>query len=626
MADCTVWFGFDFDGTVSRIRFSPQCVSPSSASASMTKVPQAFHLFLLCTALALSSSLVAASPADRRYNVGDPIPLFVNKVGPLNNPSQTYEYYDLPFCRPDPIIRKKESLGEVLNGDRLSNTLYQLKFREPKIGETLCQKKLTIDEVAKFKQAIIDEFYFQMYLDDLPFWGFIGRVEEESWAVGGKGPKYYLFKHVQFDVLYNGNQVIEINAFGDPNLSVDITESVDVDVKFTYSVIWNTTSTHFENRMDRYSRTSLLPIYQKVHWFSFVNSIVIIFLLMGLLSVLYMRHLKSDLKRFSTVNHEDDKEVGWKYIHGDAFQQPPNSPLFFAVLGTGTQLLILVCILLFLACIGTLYPYNRGRLLNLLVLLYTLSSILAGYSASSFCAQFTKDGWEKSVILSGLLYTGPVFVTASILNVIALSYGATAALPFGSIVVILILFVFLVIPLLALGGLIGYQFRSEFQVPSTTKRHPREIQWLAWYRRTPCQMFIGGLVPFAAAVLQLHQLYASIWGYKIYTLPGILLVTFITVILITALVNIGLTCLQISVEDHEWWWRSVLSGGSTAIFMFLYSIYFYVRSSMSGLMQLSFFIGYNACMCYAFFLIFGAISFRASLLFVRHIDHAVKRE
>ncbi|XP_054815803.1 transmembrane 9 superfamily member 5 isoform X2 [Prosopis cineraria] len=532
----------------------------------------------------------------------------------------------VPLTIPDPIIRKKESLGEVLNGDRLSNTLYQLKFREHKIGETLCQKKLTIDEVAKFKQAIIDEFYFQMYLDDLPFWGFMGRVEEESWTVGGKGPKYYLFKHVQFDVLYNGNKVVEINAFGDPSLAVDITENVGVDVKFTYSVIWNATSIHFENRMDRYSRTSLLPIYQKVHWFSFVNSIVIIFLLMGLLTVLYMRHLKSALKRSSTVNHEDDIEVGWKYIHGDAFQQPPNSPLFFAVLGTGTQLLILVCVLLFLACIGTLYPYNRGRLLNYLVLLYVLSSILAGYSASYFYAQFAQNGWEKSVFLSGILYTGPVFVTASILNIIALSYGATNALPFGAIVVILISFIFLVIPLLALGGVIGYRFRSEFKVPYTTKRHPREIQWRAWYRRTPCQMFIGGLIPFCAVVLQLHQLYASMWGYKIYTLPGMLFVTFITVIVITALVSIGLTYIQISVEDHGWWWRSVLCGGSTAIFMFLYSIYFCMRSSMSGLMQLSFFIGYNACMCYAFFLILGVISFRASLLFVCHIDHAVKRE
>lgn len=169
-----------------------------------------------------------------------------------------------------------------------------MKFREHKIGETLCQKKLTTDDVAQFKQAIVNEFYYQMYFDDLPFWGFIGKVEEKS---DNKGSQYYLFKHVQFDVLYNGNRVIEIHAFGDPNHVVDITENVNIDVKFTYSVIWNTTTTHFESRMDRYSRTSLLPIYQKVHWFSFVNSIVIILLLMGWLTLIYMRHLKSDLRK-----------------------------------------------------------------------------------------------------------------------------------------------------------------------------------------------------------------------------------------------------------------------------------------------------------------------------------------
>lgn len=197
----------------------------------------------------------------------------------------------------DPIVRNKESLGEVLNGDRLGNALYEFKFREDKIGETLCQKKLTIDQVESFKEAINRDFYFQFYLDDLPFWGFIGKIEEDNWTPGGGGPNYYLFSHVQFDVLYNGNRVIEVNAFGDPNRAVDITKDVDIDVKFTYSVLWNATELQFENRMDRYSRASLTPVYRQVHWFSLINSIVIILLLIGLLALLYMRHLKSDLKR-----------------------------------------------------------------------------------------------------------------------------------------------------------------------------------------------------------------------------------------------------------------------------------------------------------------------------------------
>jgi transmembrane 9 superfamily protein 1 len=196
----------------------------------------------------------------------------------------------------DPVIWKKESFGEVLNGDRLTNALYELKFREEKTRETLCQKKLKVAEVSKFRDAVHDDFYFQMYYDDLPLWGFIGKLEESE-VFGEKGPKYNLFKHVQFDALYNGDRVVEIRAFSDPNHAVDITEDVEIDVTYTYSVNWNESSAKFENRMDKYTRASLVPIHRKIHWFSFINSIVIIVLLMGLLALLFMRRLKNDMKK-----------------------------------------------------------------------------------------------------------------------------------------------------------------------------------------------------------------------------------------------------------------------------------------------------------------------------------------
>ncbi|KAB2028216.1 hypothetical protein ES319_D05G083900v1 [Gossypium barbadense] len=589
---------------------------------------EALKLSLIIISLLLTSlRSIASSPDNHRYNVGDHVPLFVNKVGPLNNPSETYQYYELPFCGPDPVVQKKESLGEVLSGDRLTSALYKLNFRENKVAETLCHKKLEGDDVAKFRDAVINDFYFQMYYDDLPFWGFVGKIEEDSWTLEKKSLKYFLFKHVQFDVLYNGNQIIEVHAIGDPNQVVDITEDVGVDVQFTYSVVWNTTSAAFDTRMDRYSRASSLPIHLKIHWFSFINSVITIMLLIGLLTLLFMRRLRNDLRtRFSTGDEEDDKEVGWKYIHGDVFRYPRNKSLFCAVMGVGTQLLTLVCSLFVLVCLGILYPYNRGTLCTALVILYSLTSGVAGYTTASFHCQFAETGWERSVLLAGIMYAGPLFVIGSILNVVAVSYGATVALPFGTIMVIILLYAFLTIPLLVLGGVIGYLFRSEFQSPCATKRYPREIPPLPWYRDTPCQMFLGGFLPFSAIVLELQHLYASLWGYRILTLPSILFIMFIILILITAILSVGLTYIQLSVEDHQWWWRSVFCGGSTAIFMFAYCIYFYTRSSMSGLLQFSFVFGYNACMCYAFFLMLGTVGFRSSLMFVRYIYRAVKSE
>ncbi|XP_022732281.1 transmembrane 9 superfamily member 5-like [Durio zibethinus] len=606
----------------------PGCLGSLQSPALERRWKSEMEAVKISLILLLLSNLrsIASSPDNHRYNVGDQVPLFVNKVGPLNNPSETYQYYELPFCRPDPVVQKMESLGEVLMGDRLTSALYKLKFGEDKIVETLCHKKLERDDVTKFRDAVINDFYFQMYYDDLPFWGFVGKIEEDSWTFEEKAPKYFLFKHVQFDLLYNGNQVIEVRAFGDPDQVVDITEDVGIDVKFTYSVIWNTTSAAFETRMDRYSRASSLPIHQQIHWFSFINSIIIIMLLMGLLTLLFMRRLKNDLRTCSAGDDEEDKEVGWKYIHGDVFRYPQNKSLFCAVIGTGTQLLTLVCCLFVLVCLGVLYPYNRGALCTALVILYSLTSVVAGYTTASFHCQFAEAGWERSVLLAGIMYAGPLFVIGSILNVVAISYGATAALPFGTIMAIILIYAFLTIPLLALGGVIGYLFRSEFHAPCSTTRYPREIPPLAWYRKTPCQMFLGGFLSFSAIVLELQHLYASLWGYKIFTLPSILFVMFIILILLTAILSVGLTYIQLSVEDHEWWWRSVLCGGSIAIFMFAYSIYFYTRSRMSGLLQLSFVVGYNACICYAFFLMLGTIGFHASLMFVRYIYRAVKSE
>ncbi|XP_057808041.1 transmembrane 9 superfamily member 5-like isoform X1 [Salvia miltiorrhiza] len=560
------------------------------------------------------------------YNAGDRVPLFVNKIGPLHNPSETYEYYKLAFCRPDQVIEKKESFGEVLGGDRLANALYDLRFALNKTRDAVCQKKLTKGDIAKFRDAIANDFYYQMYYDDRPLWAYIGKIEDESWKVDGKEKKFLLFTHVHFDALYNGNQVIEINAFSEPSHLVDVTEDVDVEVEFTYSISWKRTSMPYKNRMGKYARASLLHILQQSHWFSFVNSIIIVILLIGLLTLLLLQHLKNDLRKWSIGDEDEEKEVGWKYIHGDVFRCPTNLPLFSAVLGCGAQLLTMICILFILAFLGVFQPYSRGSLSSYVFISYILTSAIAGYRSASFCSHYAETGWEKSLLLAGILFLGPLLFTSFMLNILAASFGVTAALPLGTICVIVLVYILVSVPLFVLGGLFGHRYKSASPSSPVTNKCPREIPPLAWYRQTPAQMFFAGLLPFSAIALELHHLYATIWGYKVYSSPGVLFFMFLVLILITITLSVGLTYFQLAVEDHEWWWRSVMRGGSTAIFMFCYCIYFYLQSNMSGLLQTAFFFGYNACICYAFFLMLGAVSLQASLLFIRRIYHAIKSE
>jgi hypothetical protein len=131
-----------------------------------------------------------------------------------------------------------------------------------------------------------------MYYDDLPIWGFIGKVDKE-----GKDPsdyRYYLYKHIHFDIFYNKDRVIEINVRTDQNALVDVTEDNEVDAEFYYTVKWKETNTPFEKRMDKYSQSSSLPHHLEIHWFSIINSCVTVLLLTGFLATILMRVLKND--------------------------------------------------------------------------------------------------------------------------------------------------------------------------------------------------------------------------------------------------------------------------------------------------------------------------------------------
>ena len=56
------------------------------------------------------------------------------QVGPYTNPSETYPFYSLPFCRPESVERESQELGDVLAGDRRVNTLYKIQFKGERVG------------------------------------------------------------------------------------------------------------------------------------------------------------------------------------------------------------------------------------------------------------------------------------------------------------------------------------------------------------------------------------------------------------------------------------------------------------------------------------------------------------
>ena len=88
-------------------------------------------------------------------------------------------------------------------------------------------------------------------------------------------------------------------------------------------------------------------------------------------------------------------------------------------------------------------------------------------------------------------------------------------------------------------------------------------------------MLVAGFLPFSAIYIELHYIFASIYGHHTFTLYGILLIAFCMLILVCACVTIGFTYFQLSYEDYRWWWHSLLSGASTGLFMYAYAAFFF---------------------------------------------------
>ncbi|EPS73381.1 hypothetical protein M569_01372, partial [Genlisea aurea] len=577
------------------------------------------------------AAIALGSDHNHVYKAGDLVPLYANKVGPFRNPSETYRYYYLPFCSPGDIEEKKEALGEVLNGDRLVSAPYKLHFKQDVETKTVCKKKLTMKEGALFRYAISKSYTFEMYFDDLPIWGFVGKIEGEGKTVPSEF-RYYLFNHLHFDILYHDDRVIEVNARVNSDAAMDITQDMEMEIEFTYSAKWNQTSTTFDKRMEKYSRTASLPHRLEIRWFSIMNSCAIALLLTGFLSSILMRVLRNDFIRYTHHDDElaedrDESETGWKYIHSDVFRYPRFKSLLAAAIGSGTQLFTLMVFIFILSLVGVFYPYNRGALFTALILIYALTSGVAGYTSASFYRQLEGEFWIRNLLLTGGLFSGPLFIMFCYLNSVAIAYNSTAALPFGTIMLIFLIWALVTLPLLGLGGVAGKNSSREFQAPCRTSKNPRDIPDLAFYQGALPQMAMAGFLPFCAIYVELHYVFASVWGHSIYTISSILFIVFIILIIVTAFVTVSLTYFQLVAEDYHWWWRAFLYGGSTGAFIYVYCFYYYHSlSNMSGFMQASFFFGYMSAICYGFFLMLGMVGFRAALVFVRHIYRAIKCE
>mmetsp|Transcript_6789 Transcript_6789/g.14203 ORF Transcript_6789/g.14203 Transcript_6789/m.14203 type:complete len:711 (-) Transcript_6789:250-2382(-) len=425
---------------------------------------------LLLLASVVASLVGTASGAGHRYKKGDKVELWVNKVGPYANPQEAYEYYSLPYCAPETEHHpskgtsvfnslKSYGLGERLGGHELRHTGHDITFAPETAGEAVVEEcttePLTYAQADKFATAARDQWFYQMYLDDLPIWGMVGELlpagaaeltkdiarkaaagnDQESdldhldraieEAAATDVPLLpYVYTERTLTIDYNGDRVVKVDLTSDPASLQQV--KAGHRIKFRMFIKWEKTNAEFHSRFDRYLDHAFFK--HQIHWFSIFNSFMMVLFLAGLVALILLRTLRKDYARYALAQDLDvegggdayghgsddegkpltaDKhaeESGWKQVHGDVFRAPAYLPLFASLIGTGWQLVALTLGVVLFAVAGPLHGEvheERGEILHAGVWIYALSSVVAGYASGSYFKSYQTTTLRRGAADSG---------------------------------------------------------------------------------------------------------------------------------------------------------------------------------------------------------------------------------
>lgn len=412
--------------------------------------PTCLDKLLICglaSYLTTTSAYYLPGMSPMQYNQGDNVELKVNKLTSVKT-QLPYRYYTLPYCKPPSITESVENLGEILMGDLIENSAYEIQMLTPQECKVLCKVQLTKEHKDKFKSMIDDEYLVNWMVDNLPaatrFVRAGGDGGEFTYMDGfpvgvEQAGRYFIHNHVKLDVKYHkqpdefeGYRVVGFEvephsmiqatranpgaSEGDAAFTAMCREGVaspafDLDqhneIVFTYDIMWTESPIRWSTRWDTYLKMA----GGQIHWFAILNSVVIVLFLSGMVAMILLRTLHRDIAKYNELAtaEEQAEETGWKLVHGDIFRKPPQFTLLAVSVGSGMQILGMSVVTLIFALFGFLSPAHRGGLLQSMMLLFTFMGMLAGYTASRFCKLFDGDDWKVTTLLTACFYPGLFF-------------------------------------------------------------------------------------------------------------------------------------------------------------------------------------------------------------------------
>lgn len=459
------------------------------------------------------------------------------------------------------------------------------------------------------------------------------------------------------------------SSYYPPESEQDVDDGATLDIPYSYSVYWRE-----DDKIEWSHRWDLYFVNQeegsRIHWLAIINSLIISGLLSAIVAMILARTIRTDIKTYKDASAEEGKlktkrrsrpgsgtrtprsgeksgaglldqvgdtendadvssdeealedVTGWKLLHGDVFRAPAYGYLLAPLIGSGMQLVFMAFGLLFLSSLGILNPSFRGGFISVGIGLFVFAGLFSGYFSGRVYKTFGGLNWRKNTLITALLFPGLLFALIFILNLFVWAQASSTALPFGTLIALIMLWLCIQLPLVYAGSWFGYVRTGAWEHPTKTTTIPRQIPIQAWYIRSPQSILLAGLIPFAVIFIELLFVFQSMWQDKsgYYYVFGFLSVVSIILMLTIAEVTVVTIYIKLCSEDYNWWWHSFAVGGSSALWVFMYCVYYYfMRLHIEGFVSSLLFFSYSFMACVVYGLLCGTVGFLTAYAFIRRI-------
>jgi len=139
-------------------------------------------------------------------------------------------------------------------------------------------------------------------------------------------------------------------------------------------------------------------------------------------------------------------------------------------------------------------------------LLFAITGIFNGFYASKHYKLMGGKHWALTIVASCVLYPGILFIIWLVINGIAWHNDSTAAIPFKSVFIIIVMWLLIYVPLTILGGITGRMKNNDGEVNPNTSlpRLYKPVPSKKLYQHPIIQFLVAGALPFSSIYFELY--------------------------------------------------------------------------------------------------------------------------